>query len=37
MTALVNAGLHAGINLRLESGKLLFEHHRLLVVAKKLP
>lgn len=35
MTALVNAGLRAGINLRLESGRLLFEHHRLFVVAEK--
>jgi ubiquinone/menaquinone biosynthesis C-methylase UbiE len=37
MTALANTGLHAGINLRLESGRLLFEHHRLLVVAEKHP
>ena len=37
MTALANAGMHASINLRLESGKLFFEHHRLLVIAEMHP
>jgi ubiquinone/menaquinone biosynthesis C-methylase UbiE len=36
MSALANAGLDAGINLRHDaSGKLCFEHHRVLVVAEK--
>lgn len=36
MSALANAGLHAGINLRDDaSGRLCFEHHRVLVVAEK--
>lgn len=37
MTALAKAGVGAGINLRLEGGELLFEHHPLLVVAGKKP
>ncbi|MFN7086368.1 MAG: class I SAM-dependent methyltransferase [Burkholderiales bacterium] len=35
MSALAKAGVRAGINLRLENGKLLFEHHPLLLVAGK--
>jgi ubiquinone/menaquinone biosynthesis C-methylase UbiE len=35
MTALAKAGVYAGIGLRLEDGKLLFEHHPLLVVAER--
>ncbi len=35
MTALAKAGVRAGINLRLEDDKLLFDHHPLLVVAEK--
>jgi len=35
MRALAEAGVTAGINLRLESDKVLFDHHPLLVVAKK--
>jgi hypothetical protein len=35
MTALAKAGVHAGIGPRLEDGKLLFEHHPLLVVAER--
>ncbi len=37
MSALAKAGVHAGIELRLEGGNLLFEHHPLLVVAVKKP
>ncbi|HSQ03566.1 MAG TPA: methyltransferase domain-containing protein [Burkholderiales bacterium] len=36
MTALARAGVRAGINLRLEDGRLRFEHHPHLVVATKL-
>lgn len=35
MTALARAGIGAGIELRLESGRILFEHSPLLVVARK--
>jgi ubiquinone/menaquinone biosynthesis C-methylase UbiE len=35
MRALAEAGVRAGINLRLEADKVLFDHHPLLVVAKQ--
>lgn len=35
MAALARAGLRAGINLRLEGDRLLFDHHPLLLVAEK--
>ena len=35
MTALAKAGLRAGMNLRIEDDKLLFDHNRVLVVAEK--
>jgi ubiquinone/menaquinone biosynthesis C-methylase UbiE len=35
MATLARAGLRAGINLRLEGDRLLFDHHPLLIVAEK--